>query len=420
MKKQPGIITLMGSGELTTTMVEVHKELIQRYGDRGRAAFLDTPAGFQLNADHISEKAITYFKNRVQRPLTIASMKSAETDPPLSIEQACRRLNEADYILVGPGSPTYALRQWQQTRIPGLLVERIMDGATFVAASAAALTVGRVTLPVYEIYKVGEAPYWAKGLDLLNAFGMNLAVIPHWNNAEGGNHDTRFCFMGAPRLEQLEAQLPNGTGMLGLDEHTALIIDLARDHADIRGMGRVTLRRQGREQVFSKGDSVPLSLLRGEEVADHGVTTEAIARSPSFETAPTTECSDAIWQPVETLADKVQAHLTANEIEPATQTLLELESHIARVHDQLQERSGEGAAREALRNMIVQFGTHLANRPVNRSACLAPLVECLLALRVDLRGKKQWDAADALRDSLQQAGVVAEDTPDGVRWHLKE
>ncbi len=419
MKKQPGIITLMGSGELTTTMVEVHKELLQRYGDRGRAAFLDTPAGFQLNADHISEKAVAYFKDRVQRPLTIASMKSAETDPPLSIEQACQRLDEADYILVGPGSPTYALRQWQQTRIPGLLVDRIMGGATLVAASAAALTVGRVTLPVYEIYKVGEAPFWAEGLDLLAAFGMNWAVIPHWNNAEGGNHDTRYCFMGAPRLEQLEAQLPEGAGMLGLDEHTALIIDLAREQAEIRGMGRVTLRRQGRERIFSRGDSVPLSLLRGEAVAGHGVTAEAISRSPSLEAAPAADCSDTVWQPVETLADKVQAHLTANEIEPATQTLLELERHITRMHDQLQERSAEGAAREALRNMIVQFGTHLTHRPVNRKACLAPLVERLLALRVELRGKKQWDAADGLRDSLQEAGVVAEDTPDGVRWHLK-
>jgi len=34
-------------------------------------------------------------------------------------------------------------------------------------ASAAALTIGRVTIPVYEIYKAGEAPRWLPGLDLL-------------------------------------------------------------------------------------------------------------------------------------------------------------------------------------------------------------------------------------------------------------
>ena len=36
-----------------------------------------------------------------------------------------------------------------------------------VFASAAALTLGRLTVPVYEIYKVGATPTWAEGLDLL-------------------------------------------------------------------------------------------------------------------------------------------------------------------------------------------------------------------------------------------------------------
>lgn len=418
MHKKPGIIALMGSGELTTTMVEVHKELLQPYGEQAQAVFLDTPAGFQLNADDISKKAIDYFQKRVLRPLTVASLKSAEADREETIEQACRQVREADYVLVGPGSPTYALRQWQQTHIPELLVQRISEGGTFVAASAAALTVGRVTLPVYEIYKVGASPFWADGLNLLARFGMNWAVIPHWNNAEGGNHDTRFCFMGAPRITQLEAQLPDGTGLLGLDEHTALIIDLAQDRAEIRGMGCVTLRRHGGEQVFTRGDRIPLGLLRGEDGLDVKAPAAGEPAGPSADKIPTGDGEDRVWQPVEDLADKVQAHLAADRVEPATQTLLELERHIAQAHEQLQERSAEGAAREALRGLIVLFGTHLARRPASRRDCLAPLVERLLALRVQLREKKLWDVADAIRDTLQQAGVLVEDTPGGVRWHL--
>lgn len=417
MQKQPGVITLMGSGELTTTMVEVHKELLRRYGDSAQAAFLDTPAGFQLNADHISRKAVDYFQKRVQRPLTVVSLKSVETDEPLSVEQVGHRLREADYVLVGPGSPTYALRQWQQTRIPEILVQRIREGGTLVAASAAALTVGCVTLPVYEIYKVGQPPFWAEGLDLLAAFGMNWAVIPHWNNAEGGNHDTRYCFMGAPRLQQLEAQLPAGTGLLGLDEHTAVIIDLATDQAEIRGMGRITLRREGRERFFSKGDTIPLSLLRGEE--DNGRDMPAEAISVDEATAPRSDLRDDVWQPVEVLTDKIQTLLAADQVEPATQALLELERHIAQTRELLQERSAEGAAREALRSMMVLFGTRLAARPASRHSCLAPLVESLLQLRVKLRAQKQFDLADDIRDNLLQVGVVAEDTPEGVRWHLK-
>ena len=35
----------MGSGELTSTMVEVHKELLAGLADSPKAVFLDTPAG---------------------------------------------------------------------------------------------------------------------------------------------------------------------------------------------------------------------------------------------------------------------------------------------------------------------------------------------------------------------------------------
>ena len=86
---------------------------------------------------------------------------------------------------------------------------RVEDGGCLVAASAAALTVGRFTMPVYEIYKVGTELNWAEGMNILGRFGFNLVVIPHWNNAEGGNHDTRFCYMGEPRFRKLEALLPD-------------------------------------------------------------------------------------------------------------------------------------------------------------------------------------------------------------------
>ena len=57
-------------------------------------------------------------------------------------------------------------------------------------------------------------------MNILGHFGFNLVVVPHWNNAEGGNHDTRFCFMGEPRFKKLES-LPWGTygGIIG--EHDA-------------------------------------------------------------------------------------------------------------------------------------------------------------------------------------------------------
>ena len=44
MSQKKGIIALMGSGELTATMVEVHKKLLSGLPDPTQALFLDTPA----------------------------------------------------------------------------------------------------------------------------------------------------------------------------------------------------------------------------------------------------------------------------------------------------------------------------------------------------------------------------------------
>ncbi len=60
MSPKMGKIVLMRSGELTATMVEVHKTLLDQLTGPPQAAFLDTPAAFQLNVDQISHKAAGY------------------------------------------------------------------------------------------------------------------------------------------------------------------------------------------------------------------------------------------------------------------------------------------------------------------------------------------------------------------------
>jgi len=104
MPVERGTIVLMGSGELTTTMVEVHKNLLARLNGVPGAAFLDTPAGFQLNVDQISQKAVEYFRVHIQHPLTIASFKSHEATSDLEAEQAFHILRESNYVLIGPGT----------------------------------------------------------------------------------------------------------------------------------------------------------------------------------------------------------------------------------------------------------------------------------------------------------------------------
>ena len=175
---------------------------------------------------------------------------------------AVARIREARYLMAGPGSPSYALRQWADGPIPSALADHLRDGGILTMASAAALTLGVVTIPVYEIYKVGTDPGWLPGLDLLGpATGLQAAVVPHYDNAEGGNHDTRFCYMGERRLRILERQLPPGTFILGVDSHTALVLDLDRRTAAVSGLGGVTVRVDGRGTVFPSGSEVGIDVL---------------------------------------------------------------------------------------------------------------------------------------------------------------
>jgi len=413
MSSSKGVIALMGSGELTATMVEVHKELLAGRGGSPRAVFLDTPAGFQLNVDQLSERAVEYFRTRVQQPMSVASFKSTETTTPYEAEQAFHALRQADYVLIGPGSPSYAVRHWRPTPIPEILAARVEDGGCLVAASAAALTVGRFTLPVYEVYKVGEALHWVEGMDLLGRFGLNLVVVPHWNNAEGGTHDTRFCYMGEPRFRRLEALLPEGSSVLGLDEHTACLIDLEKEEVVIRGIGRATLRHNGAERSFERGERFPVDVLRGGSVGE-GWICEAPAALESGVSTETEEGS--FWNEIHRIEDAFQQGLETGEPGDATNALLELDRAIWEAQQALESEEFISQAREILREMIVSIGVKLASSAADPVDHLAPLVEELLALRESFRQNKQWQDADSIRDSLERASIVIEDTDAGPRW----
>jgi hypothetical protein len=332
--------------------------------------------------------------------------------------------------------------------VPEALHARLAEGGAVTFASAAALTLGLVTIPVYEVYKVGEQPRWLEGLDVLGrATGLRAAVVPHWNNAEGGTHDTRFCWQGERRLRMLEDLLPEDAFVLGVDEHTGLVIDLDSGACEVVGRGTVVVRVHGDEWVVPTGQTISV-----DQIADHGRsaasphptgaslgtrTSESSVAVATAGSTPATATSDASVPASEVVTTLAPAAAVAPGPHPAHA----IDVPASATRDDARGRafdaaldSGDTATALALvldamtgattddsghvRSMLARATAALGD-PVDVTGTLRPLVDLLLRLRDQARADKRWADSDAIRDGLAAAGVEVRDTPDGTTWEAR-
>jgi cyanophycinase-like exopeptidase len=410
-----GLLVIMGSGETAPTMVKPHRAIFDRVGDRP-AVLLDTPYGFQENADDISTRAVGYFAASVGRTVGVASWRTA---PPAGLprERVLAQLRDAGWLFAGPGSPTYALRQWHDTPVPDILLDTLTRGGVVVFASAAALTLGSHTVPVYEIYKAGVEPHWEPGLDLVaQVTGLPVVVIPHYDNAEGGHHDTRYCYLGERRLSMMERDLPAGTFVLGVDEHTAVQLDLAERVATVLGNGRLTVRRQGSSIVYPTGSVIGFDALASG--AGRPASPASTVEEPEAPAAPVAEDTASLRAATDRAAVHFDAAYAERDVDGCVAAILELEQ--ARddwAADTLTSDEGDHARAE-LRRMLVRLGELAAVGAADPRERVSPYVEALLELRGRARSGRDYASSDWIRDRLLDAGVEVRDTSDGVTWHL--
>jgi hypothetical protein len=248
-------------------------------------------------------------------------------------------------------------------------------------ASAASISLGRYALPVYEIYKAGSDPFWDDGLDLLSYYGLNLAVVPHFDDQSGGeNYDSRFCYMGASRFNRLQEQLPLDVAILGIDAYTAICFDPSSNEATVSGQGGITLIGDGDEQRFLAGTRVPFDAFHASE--RRASTREAVAHLgyAGADTDAGEESDD-----------------------PA--------SGLRRAIEGLDKLTGNEKV-----DLLAQLNVLLEQRPQASNETEAPLVDLVLELRRALRDAKRFDLADKARDTLTELGFEVGDTAQGTTW----
>ena len=414
MSTSPRILTIMGSGETAPTMMKHHRELIARFPGTPKAVVLDTPYGFQENASELASKAVEYFRKSVGHPIEIAGLTRLHDEDTLIIEQGLSRVRQADYVFAGPGSPTYALRQWAGTSVPDIVRGKMRTGGAVTFASAAALTLGRYTVPVYEIYKVGNDPYWLEGLDVLGEIGLNVAVIPHYDNAEGGHHDTRFCYLGEHRLAMLEEQLPADAHVIGVDEHTGVILDLDSNTATVIGNSTITVRIKGRSTIHNSGDVISIDALR--DPATGATNIPIHATPPNTLQAEPEKDSTSLANDTQNAERSFNDAMSSGDAAGAARAVLALESAIhAWSADTLQGEEMDNA-HAALRSMIVRLGDAAIGGLADPRDALDPIMNVLLELRSAVRTDKRYDLSDLIRDRLAAVKIEVRDTPQGVEW----
>ena len=360
-----GVVALLGSGETAPGMTRVHRELLQRLAPV-HAVNLDTAYGFQGNVPQMTEKLVDYFATSLQTTLAPLHYVSYERSTPLERTVFKQQVRAANFVFAGPGSPSYAVAQWAPIDLAGELRAVLQANGTLCFSSAAALTLGAYTPPIYEVYKAGTAPYWIEGLNVMSEVGLNCVVIPHFDNQEGGNYDTRFCYLGEDRLAYLESLLPRETATLGIDEHTALVLDLEHDVARVLGKSHAYWRLGEQHQRLDNGTTTPLSELRN-LVASTGATT------------------------------------THSNLESATEPV-----SLGEV-----AASGGSHALEAIGQLV-----ELAKNGGEGRIDPTDLIEGVLAVRLEVRARGHYEVADQLRDALLRAGVNVHDGPAGPTWSL--
>jgi hypothetical protein len=334
----PGPIVLFGSGEAAPAARRAHASALERITPPVRASVLETPAGFEPNSARVAHRLAEYLRHRFQLEPSVVPARMRGTSESPDEAPVVAPLLRSNYIMLGPGSPTYAVRQLENSLAWQIVLARHRLGAALVLASAAAIATSAYVLPVYEIYKVGLDLHWQPGLDLLGPYGRRIAVVPHWNNREGGEElDTSHSYMGQARFERLRAMLPEEVDVLGVDEHTAVFLDFTEGTALVLGRGGMTWLNGGRTLRVEAGSSVSLETL--------GLSQRPGARDG---------IPESIWEAIQQAADSNADELTSQP--SADVEALVAERTAARTR-------GDWSAADQLREQISSAGWDVRDTP---------------------------------------------------------
>ncbi len=267
-----GVLALLGSGETAPGMTKVHRKIFARIPDIS-AVNLDTAYGFQLNVPQMSEKLEEYFDKSLHVDVTTLHFSFVRARKRTGAHPLQTAGPASQLRLCGPGKSDLRLETVVSPPLRRGLAQRAgwgRDAVLCLCGRSHARSVHGAHLRGLQ-GRVLRIPTGRMASTCWGASELTAWSFPISTTTKERNYDTRFCYLGEPRLLELERQLPEGVATLGVDEHTAAVLDFNEDTLTVHGRSNAYWRLNGDSKELSNGTITSLADLRATS-ADRGAS----------------------------------------------------------------------------------------------------------------------------------------------------
>ena len=214
-----GPLVLAGSGEFTTAMNDIDRELLAPFGPRPRVAVVPTAAGLEDTPPIWVEKGREHFRALGAEPVAVMVLNKDDAHEPKWRDLVA----DVDLIYFSGGDPGHIVATLDGSPFWHAVLDRHNGGAVLAGSSAGAMMFGESTF----VPTARGADGFPTEMTVRRALGLvpGVIVAPH------------FDILPKRLVEMWTSLVPPGHRLLGIDEDTALI----RSNPEwvVRGRGRV-------------------------------------------------------------------------------------------------------------------------------------------------------------------------------------
>ncbi len=228
---------LCGSGEFTTAMAEVDRELLRGLREHATVAIVPTAAGLEDTPAQWVAMGSEHFRALGAEAVPVMVRSATDATDPRWIDA----IATVDWIYFSGGDPGHLVATLEGSAFWSAVLARHRAGAILAGSSAGAMAFGETAFVPIDRGPDG----FPRAVRTKPALGLlpGVIVAPH------------FDILPDRLLADWARVVPPGHRLLGIDEDTALIDDAAG--WIVRGRGRVhVIRAPGDREVHASGAAV--------------------------------------------------------------------------------------------------------------------------------------------------------------------